>query len=174
MAVAEGDAIMEGPPLDEPGFPALGMFGGEVNELFGAEPPAGQCPICCACTHLTSAAHGSRGWFLISVRPFGAGALHPQRIVQFSCNLRENMMMRGMGMLSNGGTNATLGVQRMMGPNGPMLSAEAISQGVVQLGCEGLSPLPILQLNTQLAFMPYLCGGMANAMLLTPVGPLIW
>ena len=95
----------------------------------------------------------------------------PQRIVQFSSALRENVQMRGMGMLGKDQNNGSLAVQAMT--SHCMLSAEAVSQGVVQLGVEGLSPLPILQLNTQLAFMPYLCGGTGNAVLMTPVGPLI-
>jgi len=45
---------------------------------------------------------------------------------------------------------------------------------VVQLGLEGFQPLPMVQLTGQLAFMPQgLAGGMAQAMILSPVGPLI-
>jgi len=98
------------------------------------------------------------------------GSLQPQRYVQFSCGLRENVSMRGMGMLGAGGqTNASLGVNAMTSRGN--FSAEAISQGVVQVAAE-MSPLPIMQLSTQLAFMPFLCGGQASAVLMTPVGPM--
>jgi len=121
----------EGPPLDEPGFPALQMFMGDVNEIIHS--------------------------------------LAPHRMVQFSCGLRENVSMRGMGMLTGSGTNAQLSVNAQTSRGN--FSAEAISQGVVQLAAE-LNPLPIMQLSTQLAFMPFLCGGQASAVLMTPVGPL--
>jgi len=77
-----------------------------------------------------------------------------------------------MGILDKNMSQATLGLRAMT--SRCALSMEAVSAGVVQLGVEGYSPLPFLQLNAQLAFVPIVpVGGQAQAVLMTPVGPLI-
>eukprot|EP00324_Dicrateria_rotunda_P000233 CAMPEP_0206167436 /NCGR_PEP_ID=MMETSP1474-20131121/28225_1 /ASSEMBLY_ACC=CAM_ASM_001110 /TAXON_ID=97495 /ORGANISM="Imantonia sp., Strain RCC918" /LENGTH=379 /DNA_ID=CAMNT_0053572083 /DNA_START=39 /DNA_END=1176 /DNA_ORIENTATION=+ len=98
-------------------------------------------------------------------------SLAPQKLVQLSLAARDNLSLHGVGMFGQQ-SQAQLGINAMT-PAG-VLSAELISQGVVQLGLDGMCPLPFLQLSGQLAFMPQgLAGGMMQSVLMTPLGPVV-
>jgi len=121
-----------GPPLDEPGFPMLPMFKGELGEWINTTSPA--------------------------------------KLAMLGLSLREGLNLSSMGMLQDGGggmAQAGLTYQTRFGA----LKAEMISQGVLQTTLEGFTPLPCMQVTTQLAFMPQgFAGGAMNTVIMSPVG----
>lgn len=120
--------------MNEPGFPALPMFGGEAGELINAFQ-----------TH---------AMFTINSSP------------------REGVMTNAMAMLGADASQASVGTQ-MLTSRGAV-KAELVSHGMLQTSFEGFSPLPFMQLNTQLAFMPQgFAGGVLQSLVLTPVGMLM-
>lgn len=82
--------------------------------------------------------------------------------------LREGVMMSGVGVIGEA-SSAQVGTQ-VATPMG-VLKAEVVSAGVLQTALEGFAPLPFLNFNTQLAFVPAgLAGGVLQSVMLTPVG----
>jgi hypothetical protein len=131
----EAPALPPGmPPANEPGFPALPMFAGEVGELFGA--------------------------------------LQPHTIVQLGSSPADGVMTTGMAMFSEQGAQAQMGTQVVTSRG--VLKADLVSHGMLQTSFEGFAPLPFMQFNTQLAFMPQgFAGGVLQGLMLTPVGMLM-
>lgn len=98
-----------------------------------------------------------------------ANATTPQRMVMVNSTIREGLTAGGMAMTADGQSQAQ--VSTSYATRGGVLKAELASAGMVQLALEGCAPLPFLQLNSMVALMPQgLAGGMAQGMLLTPVG----
>ena len=92
-----------------------------------------------------------------------------QSVFSLNTALRDGVMTSGMAMLSENASQAQVGTQLQTSRG--TLKAELVSQGMLQTSFEGFSPLPFLNLNTQLAFVPAgLAGGVLQTMLLTPVG----
>ena len=84
----------------------------------------------------------------------------------------EGVMSTGMTMLGADHSMAQVGTQLLTSYGA--LKAELVSNGMLQTSLEGFSPLSILQLNTQLAFMPAgFAGGVLQALAFTPVGMLM-
>ena len=92
-----------------------------------------------------------------------------QSVFSLNTALRDGVMTSGMAMLSENASQAQVGTQLQTSRG--TLKAELVSQGMLQTSFEGFSPLPFVNLNTQLAFVPAgLAGGVLQTMLLTPVG----
>lgn len=92
-----------------------------------------------------------------------------QRLVMLSTTLPGGLAASGMGALGPEQSQLQVGTQYMT--RAGVLKAEFMSAGMLQTAFEGFSPLPFLQLNTQLAF----CGqglamGVLQGLVLTPVG----
>jgi len=92
-----------------------------------------------------------------------------QSVFTLNTALRDGVMTSGMAMLSETSSQAQVGTQLVTSRG--TLKAELVSQGMLQTSVEGFQPLPFLNVNLQLAFVPQgLAGGVLQTMLLTPVG----
>lgn len=95
-----------------------------------------------------------------------------QSVFSLSTTLRNGVTTSGMAMLSDSSSQAQVGTQLVTSYGA--IKADLISAGMLQASFEGFSPLPFLQTNLQLAFVPQgLAGGVLQSMMLTPVGMLM-
>ena len=81
-------------------------------------------------------------------------------------------MTSAMAMLGADASQATVGTTLLTSYG--QLKAELVSHGMLQTSFEGFQPLPMVNLNTQLAWVPQgLAGGVLQGVMLTPVGMLM-
>ena len=99
-------------------------------------------------------------------------SLSPQMMVMLNSSPREGVLTNAMAMLGAESSQGTVGTTLIT--NHGALKAELISHGMLQASFEGFSPLPFVQLNTQLAFLPQgLAGGVLQGVMVSPIGMLM-
>ena len=87
-------------------------------------------------------------------------------MVTFGKSVRNRLSVSGMGALMPPQPQAQVGMQYQTSQG--VLKAELLSAGLLQASFEGFQPLPIMQVNTQLAFVQHgLAMGALQSVLMT-------